>query len=98
MPNQIEVLMPYGESRPSQLKTDARAPRLATLAGKTIGVTWNGWQCMKTIKDELVRILVEEFGAKQVIAVQTGTTMPLPPERLIDAKKNWHAAIVGLGT
>ena len=98
MSKQIEVLMPYGESPTSQQATSERAARLTTLAGMTIGVTWNGWQCMKTIKDELARILVGEFGAKEVIAVQTGTTMPLPPERLIDAKKNWHAAIVGLGT
>ena len=104
MNKQIEVLMPYGESTESTELTGApatpaaRANRLKTLAGATIGVTWNGWHCMATIKDELRRILVDEFGAKEVIAVQTGTTMPMTPGQVADAKQHWHAAIVGLGT
>ena len=98
MINRIEVLMPYGESNAPPSSSMQRAQRLQSFAGATIGVAWNGWHCMETMKNEFQRILVEEFGAKAVIACQTGTTMPMSAAQLADARDHWDAAIVGLGT
>ena len=91
--------MPFGESAST---SDAARPKLAarleSLAGATVGVVWNGWHCMEVMKDEFQRILVKEFGAKEVIALQTGTTLPMTASQLSDARERWDAAIVGLGT
>lgn len=98
MTGRIEVLMPYGEAAAITGRAPVLAPRLASLAGATVGVVWNGWHCMRTIKDELRERLVHDWGAKDVVAVQTGTTLPMTPEQLAAAQRGWDAAIVGLGT
>lgn len=99
MPAKIELLMPFGES--SAVSRGARpklASRLNTLAGATIGVVWNGWHCMEVMTNEFQRMLVQEFGAKEVVAFQTGTTLPMSAAQLANAREKWDAAIVGLGT
>lgn len=99
MPSKIELLMPFGEpNAASQGAAPKLAARLDTLAGATIGVVWNGWHCMEVMKDEFRQILVKEFGAKEVIALQTGTTLPMTAPELANAREKWDAAIVGLGT
>ena len=98
MPDRIEVLMPFGESTVLQGAQPKLTARLKSLAGATVGVVWNGWHCIEVMKDELRRILVEEFGAKEVVALQTGTTHPMSAAQLADAREKWDAAIVGLGT
>lgn len=98
MPNRIEVLMPYGESTESQDAKPMLAARLKSLAGATVGVVWNGWHCMEVMKDEFRRILVREFDAKEVVALQTGTTLPMSAAQLANAREKWDAAIIGLGT
>ena len=98
MPDRIEVLMPFGESTASKGAQLQQAARLQSLSGATVGVVWNGWHCMEVMKDELEHILVREFGAKEVLAVQTGTTLPMSPTQLAAARDGWDAAIVGLGT
>lgn len=98
MPHQVEVLMPYGEPTALRDARPALAPRLPSLAGATIGVVWNGWHCMEVMKDQFRDILVREFGAKEVVGVQTGTTLPMSAAQLATARDTWDAAIVGLGT
>lgn len=99
MPANIELLMPFGEpSAASRGPAPKLAKRLDTLAGATIGVVWNGWHCMEVMKDEFRQFLVREFGAKEVIALQTGTTLPMTAAELASAREQWDAAIVGLGT
>jgi hypothetical protein len=53
---------------------------------------------MRTIKNELCELLVRDWGAKAVVALQTGTTMPMTPQQLDAAQRDWDAAIIGLGT
>ena len=96
MPNNIELLMPYGEPSAKAEPAPTLAPRLKSLAGMTIGVLWNGWHCMEVMQDQLAELLVRDFGAREVIGVQTGTTMPMSPAQLADARKRWDGAIVGL--
>ena len=98
MPDRIEVLMPFGESTAPQGAQPKLAARLKSLGGATVGVVWNGWHCMEVMKDEFRRVLVEEFGAKEVVALQTGTTHPMSAAQLAGASDKWDAAIVGLGT
>jgi hypothetical protein len=99
MPSKIELLMPFGEpSAAARGAAPKLSARLDTLAGATIGVVWNGWHCMEVMKDEFRQILVKEFGAKEVIALQTGTTLPMTAAELAGAREKWDAAIVGLGT
>lgn len=98
MPARIEVLMPFGESTAAKGAQPRLAARLSSLAGSTLGVVWNGWHCMEVMKDELRRVLVEDFGAKEVVALQTGTTHPMSDAQLAHARDKWDAAIVGLGT
>jgi len=98
MTTRIEVLMPFGEVAVESGSTPCLAARRGSLAGATVGVVWNGWHCMRTIKDELRELLVRDWGAKAVVALQTGTTMPMSPQQLDAAQRGWDAAIVGLGT
>jgi hypothetical protein len=99
MPAKIELLMPFGEaSKAPQGPRPKLATRLETLAGATIGVVWNGWHCMEVMTHELGQILVREFGTKEVVALQTGTTLPMSDAQLANARDKWDAAIVGLGT
>jgi hypothetical protein len=99
MPNtKIEVLLPHGEATSAGGAVRRLAPRLGSLAGATVGVVWNGWHCMNVIQARLREALVSDFGAKAVLAVQTGTTIPMTPAQLADATARWDAAIVGLGT
>ena len=93
----MEVLMPYGESLAG--KPEAKlTPRPQSLAGAVVGIVWNGWHCMEVMTNELRRILVEEFGARSVEAIQTGTTLPMSPAQLAHAREHWGGAIVGLAT
>lgn len=96
MTKQIELMLPHGEPSAKADPAPVLAPRLKSLAGMTIGVLWNGWHCMEVMKDQLAELLVRDFGAKEVIGVQTGTTMPMSPAQLADARKRWDGAIVGL--
>jgi hypothetical protein len=98
MSQRIEVLMPYGESTAARGAQPKLSARLKSLGGATVGVVWNGWHCMEVMKDELRRILVEEFEAREVVALQTGTTHPMSDAQLANARDKWDAAIVGLGT
>ncbi len=98
MSNRIELFLPIGESTAAPGARPALAPRLRSLAGATIGIVWNGWHCMDILTRELQRILVAEFGAKTVVALQTGTTYPMRESELVHARDHWDAAIVGLGT
>jgi hypothetical protein len=98
MTTNIEVLMPFGEAAAEPGSTSCLAARRGTLSGATVGVVWNGWHCMRTIKNELCELLVRDWGAKAVVALQTGTTMPMTPQQLDAAQRDWDAAIIGLGT
>jgi hypothetical protein len=98
MPRQIEVMMPYGEPTGSSQARPALVPRPGSLAGLTVGVVWNGWHCMEVIKDRLRDVLARDYGAKEVVGLQTGTTLPMSADQLAVARDTWDVAIVGLGT
>ena len=96
--SRVELLVPIGEAAAEKSAKPGLAARLQSLAGATVGVVWNGWHCMDVMTRELQRLLCAEFGAKEVIALQTGTTFPMPESELAHAQQHWDAAIVGLGT
>lgn len=95
----VDVLLPIGEALdvPGNSKPQL-APRLDSLAGKTIAVFSNSWQCMVTIADELQRILPAQYGVKEVLKFDSPLTLPMPEESVRAAVARCDAAIVGMGT
>ena len=95
MERQVVVLMPYAEDPAA--RTKPVAPRLDTLRGKTIGIINNGWNCMNVAADELRRLLVQDYGAAEVIEKKTIASLKLAVPEMEDLAHRADAVICGIG-
>jgi hypothetical protein len=73
------------------------APRLTSLAGKTVGFISNGKEGTKGFFAHLDRMLRKEFGVADVI-VRVKSNYSAPADRdIVDEIARWHAVVTGIG-
>jgi hypothetical protein len=90
----FQVLDPTNETAPSRGEP---APRLATLAGKTVGFISNGKEGTQDFFAHLDRMLREEFGVAEVIR-RVKSNYSAPADRdIADEIARWHAVVTGIG-
>ena len=90
----FRVLDPTTEKAPPAGKL---APRLDTLAGKTVGFISNGKEGTKGFFAHLEKMLREEHGVAKVVS-RTKSNYSAPADAHIIAEiKQWDAVISGLG-
>ena len=90
----FRVLDPTAEKTapPGQL-----APRLDTLAGKTIGFISNGKEGTKGFFVRLEKMLREQHGVAEVVS-RTKSNYSAPADRhIVDEIGRWHAVVTGIG-
>jgi hypothetical protein len=90
----LQVLDPTNETAPPLGRP---APRLDTLAGKTVGFISNGKEGTKGFFAHLERILRDEFAVRQiVIQVKSNFSAPADPH-IVAEIGNWDAVVTGIG-
>ena len=90
----IQVLDPTNEVIPP---VGQPAPRLTTLAGKTIGLISNGKEGSKGFFAHLDRMLRAEFGVANVVTrVKSNYSAPADPHIAAEIA-GWDAVISGIG-
>jgi hypothetical protein len=90
----IEILDPtYGEG-PSDF---AAAPRLATLAGVTVGIISNGKHGTGRFFDAVAHHLQTQYRVQAVERVVKPNYSAPAGDDIMDATKHWHAVISGIG-
>ena len=90
----LQVLDPTNEVKPP---LGQPAPRLMTLAGKTIGFISNGKEGTKGFFAHLDRRLREEFGVAQVVMrVKSNFSAPADPHIAAEIA-GWDAVVTGIG-
>ena len=90
----LRVLDPTNETAPLAGKP---APRLASLAGKTVGFISNGKEGTKGFFAHLDRMLREEFYVADVV-LRTKSNFSAPADRdIVDEIARWHAVFTGIG-
>ena len=92
---QIEILMPDGV--PAALAGAVLAKRVASLAGRRIGIVNNGWRCMDILASEYHDILLQEHGLADALEVRTSVVHGLSDADLELFVARCDAAIVGIG-
>jgi hypothetical protein len=90
----LQVLDPTNETIPPAGRL---APRLATLAGGTIGFISNGKEGTKVFFAHLEHILRGEFGVAEVITrVKSNYSAPADPH-IVAEITGWNAVVSGIG-
>jgi hypothetical protein len=90
----IEVLDPTSEDDPEPVSL---APRLATLAGTTVGLLSNGKAGTARLFDHIEAILRDEHGVADVVR-RTKANYSAPAEaELMDEAARWSALFAGTG-
>ena len=90
----LRVLDPTNETLPP---LGQPAPRLASLAGKTVGFISNGKEGTKGFFAHLDRILRDEFGVADVV-LRTKSNFSAPADAyIVDEIARWHAVVTGIG-
>jgi hypothetical protein len=90
----LQVLDPTNETAPP---LGQAAPRLASLAGKTVGFISNGKEGTKGFFAHLDRLLREEFGVADVV-MRVKSNYSAPADRdIVDEIARWHAVVTGIG-
>ena len=90
----LQVLDPTNEVAPV---VGRLAPRVASLAGKTVGFISNGKEGTTGFFAHLERMLREEFGVAEVIRrVKSNYSAPADPD-IVDELRRWHAVVTGIG-
>ena len=90
----LQVLDPTNETTPP---VGRPAPRLASLAGKTVGVISNGKEGTAGFFAHLDRMLREEYGVAEVIRrVKSNYSAPADPD-IVDELRRWQAVVTGIG-
>jgi len=90
----LQVLDPTSEATPplGQL-----APRLTSLAGKTVGFISNSKEGTKGFFAHLDRTLREQFAVADVI-MRVKSNYSAPADRdIVDEIARWHAVVTGIG-
>ena len=90
----FQVLDPTNEALPPVGQT---APRLASLAGKTIGFISNGKEGTHGFFAHLARVLREEFGVAEVVLRQKSNYSAPADRDIVDEIARWHAVVTGIG-
>ena len=90
----LQVLDPTNETTPP---LGRKAPRLASLAGETVGFISNGKEGTQGFFAHLDRMLREEFGVADVIRrVKSNYSAPADPD-IVDEIARWQAVVTGIG-
>jgi hypothetical protein len=90
----FRVLDPTHEKRAASAQL---APRLPSLAGKTVGFISNGKEGTKGFFTELERGLREQLGVAQVVW-RTKSNYSAPADAaIVDEIRRWQAVITGVG-
>ena len=90
----FQVLDPTSEV---ELAVQQLAPRLGSLAGKTIGFISNGKEGTRGYFAHLERLLRDECGVGNVIQ-RVKSNYSAPAEALIvEEARNWDAVVTGIG-
>ena len=90
----LQVLDPTNETLPPLGQI---APRLTSLAGKTIGVISNGKEGTRGFFGHLDQILRDDFAAADVV-LRTKSNYSAPADRhIVDEIARWHAVVTGIG-
>jgi hypothetical protein len=90
----LQVLDPTNEVAPVAGRV---APRVASLAGKTVGFISNGKEGTTGFFAHLERMLREELGVAEVIRrVKSNYSAPADPD-IVDELRRWHAVVTGIG-
>jgi hypothetical protein len=90
----LQVFDPTNETAPPLGQT---APRLTSLAGKTVGFISNGKEGTKGFFAHLDRMLREEFGVADVV-MRVKSNYSAPADRdIVDEIARWHAVVTGIG-
>ena len=90
----LQVLDPTNEVAPV---VGRLAPRVASLAGKTVGFISNGKEGTTGFFAHLERMLREEMGVAEVIRrVKSNYSAPADPD-IVDELRRWHAVVTGIG-
>jgi hypothetical protein len=90
----LQVLDPTNEAIPA---VGQPAPRLYTLAGKTIGIISNGKEGTKSFFAHLDQMLRSEFGVADVVTrVKSNYSAPADPHIAAEIPR-WDAVISGIG-
>ncbi len=89
-----QVLDPTRETAPP---ANSLAPRLSTLAGKTVGFISNGKEGTRGFFIHLEALLHQEFAVGEVI-YRTKSNYSAPAEHaIIEEARDWDLTISGLG-
>jgi hypothetical protein len=90
----LQVLDPTNETAPPLGRT---APRLASLAGATVGFISNGKEGTVGFFNHLDRVLRQEFGVADVIhRRKSNYSAPADPD-IVDEIRRWQAVVTGIG-
>ena len=90
----IEILDPTHEANAPDFTP---APRLAALAGATIGIISNGKKGTKPFFDAFARELIDRYGVARVIH-RTKSNFSAPADSsILQEAAQWDALIAGIG-
>ena len=90
----LRVLDPTNETAPP---LGTPAPRLASLAGATVGFISNGKEGTHGFFAHLDRMLREEFGVADVVR-RTKSNYSAPADaHIVDELRRWQAVVTGIG-
>jgi hypothetical protein len=90
----LRVLDPTNETAPP---LGQPAPRLGSLAGKTVGFISNGKEGTKGFFAHFDRMLRDEFGVTDVV-LRTKSNFSAPADAyIVDEIARWHAVVTGIG-
>ena len=90
----LQVLDPTNETAPP---LGQPAPRLSSLAGKTVGFISNGKEGTKGFFAHLDRMLREQLGVADVV-LRTKSNFSAPADAyIVDEIARWHAVVTGIG-
>ena len=90
----LQVLDPTNETAPP---LGEPAPRLGSLAGKTVGFISNGKEGTQGFFAHLDRMLREEYGVADVIRrVKSNYSAPADAD-IVDEIRRWQAVVTGIG-
>lgn len=90
----IEILIPTYDDDPAAF---AAAPRLAGLAGSTIGIISNGKHGTTPFFDAMAEHLQSAHGVAEVVRLTKPNYSAPAPDELIEQARHWHALVAGIG-
>ena len=90
----MQVLDPTTEAVPPLGQT---APRLPSLAGRTVGIISNGKEGTEGFFAHLDRMLRTEFGAANVVLRRKSNYSAPADHDIVDEIARWHAVVTGIG-